>query len=137
MLTHTQFDPPVLPIPDPPEAWKHPHDVHCWVLLQISRHVAAYLRLYPGEAYEIARNVIFESAKGQQPWPDHREWLKLMENKSVEEVAQLLEEDSQNAERLRASSPFIGRVFCSREQVAAIKKKAFSVTKTLWSGSRI
>ncbi len=134
MLTHSE--PPVLPIPDPPEAWQHP-DVHAWIRLQFGRHVAVYLRSHPGEAYEIARNVIIKAAKDREPWPDHREWLKLMKTKSVEEVAQLLEEDSPRASRLRSSLPFEGSVFCSREQVAAIKKKAFTVTKTLWPGSRL
>ena len=69
-----------------------------------------YLRSHPGEAHEIARNVIMKAAKGREPWPDHREWLKLMETKSVEEVAQLLEEDSPRASRRRSSLPFLSEI---------------------------
>ncbi len=130
------IEPPVLPIPEPPEAWPHPHDVHAWIRLQFGRHVAVFLRQHPKEAYDIAREYISKGSLGQELWPDHREWLTLIETKSVEEVARLLEEDSQNANRLRSSLPFKGPIFCSPEQVAAIKKKAFTVKKTLFPGLR-
>jgi hypothetical protein len=55
-----------------------------------------------------------------------QEWLDLIDTMSPAEIADLLEEESENAARLRSSSPFIREPFFTEDERKAILERAFA-----------
>ena len=92
--------------------------------LEFDREIARRLRRDPG-LIEVARQNLLRWLERPGIAPSleqcHREWLDILDDSSVEQIIQLLEDEGQEARRLRQSSPFVGVL--SQDEVLAIKQR--------------
>ncbi len=108
-------------VPDPS---KCDHDR----IVLISRHmdaiIAERLRLHP-EYLSIAKTnlerwMAFQKKRGTPYARVFLEWEKILSEKTIDEIIQLLLSETQDADRLRSSSPFCG-VLTEEERMAIFK----------------
>ncbi len=74
--------------------------------LMLHRAVAEKLRQNPKAAMQIAR-------KNLEHWSKNKsfaltEWQNILENRTPEEIAKIISQDTDEGQRLRSSSPFAG-----------------------------
>ena len=74
------------------------------LMLHVS--VAEKLRLNSDEVLRIARRNLSEWLKNEHP--AHLEWQKIIEAKNPQEIIKLIIQDTDEGQRLRSSSPFVG-----------------------------
>ncbi len=124
-------------IPPIPKVWNHPQETFDWRDLQLARVAAAYIRLHPqsisfaranlekweaqAESYRSKTDSLRMQSVHQFFERPRTEWIQLFDTLSPNEIADLLEEESSNAQRLRSSSPFIGEPFLHEEWVAPFR----------------
>ena len=85
---------------------------HEWVdrrSLALARAVADKLKAAP-ELLDVARGNLARwlSASGDAPLPAHLEWQQILQTQPVGKIVELLQADTEEARRLRQSSPFAG-----------------------------
>ena len=64
------------------------------------------MRLKPNEVLQIARNNLNRWLKNENS--ALREWQKILETNTPEEIIKLITQDTDEGQRLRSSSPFVG-----------------------------
>ena len=74
--------------------------------LMLHAGVAEKLRLNPNEVLQIARNNLNRWLKNENS--ALREWQKILETNTPEEIIKLITQDTDEGQRLRSSSPFVG-----------------------------
>ncbi len=105
------------------------HERHDWISLQLGRLAAARIREEPSRVKAGLRNI--------QRWVEsldcdaHRaaarqEWAELIEHRSAQEIADLLEAEGDEAQRLRSSMPFIQLPFFSEAERLKIVESAYA-----------
>jgi hypothetical protein len=118
-----------MPLLDRPPVWNNPHDAHVWVNLSLGRLAAAHIRLHP-ESIAIAREKMIKwMSKGTFApgmMTTGQEWLDLIDTLSPAALAGLLESESDEAIRLRASMPFIREPFFTRQESLPILERAYA-----------
>lgn len=96
--------------------------VNDWIQWQKGRIIAEKVRGAP-ELVELACQKL--AAKEDDLGMAHREWLNLLRELPVEEIAKILESPDAEGQRLRSSSPFSGRLFIEPSQIESIRERAY------------
>ena len=90
--------------------------------LEFDREIARRLRRDPG-LIDLARQNLMRWLARPNLAPSlercYREWLAIIDESPIDDIIQLLEDDGDNAQRLRQNSPFVG--ILSPEEVVMIK----------------
>jgi hypothetical protein len=96
--------------------------VNDWILWQKGKMIAARLRVNPALV-----RVAIERLQNQPGgiFPASEEWLNLLQEKEIEELAAILESPEHEGQRLRSSSPFVGEPFIEPEEIEAIRERAY------------
>lgn len=98
-----------------------PHDLHDRVSFEIARRIAAGLPKHP-EWIELARENLERWSERNAGSPgllrNYNEWIVLLE-RSVPEICALLVARTDEGQRLRQNSPFVGAL--PQEEIIAIK----------------
>ena len=106
-----------------------PHERHDWISLQLGKLAATRIREVPARVELGMRNIT--------RWLDNpdcnthratarKEWAKLIEQHSPQEIADLLEAESDEAQRLRSSMPFIRPPFFTESERLHIIESAYA-----------
>lgn len=103
----------------------HPSQRNDWIALETARLVARRLREDP-TLMELGKEQIRRSRKRNRDFSAYREWEHLLTTRSVEEIACLLEAETDEGQRLRSSRPFIGVPFVTDQERKEILARAFS-----------
>lgn len=93
-----------------------------WILWQKGRLIAARLRKTPalvGVAMERLQNQAGRNFQGSE------EWRVILQKKDVEDIATILESPDHEGQRLRSSSPFVGKQFIEPHETEAIRERAY------------
>ena len=91
--------------------------------LALGRKAAEALKAEPARL-EIARQRVADwMAKGPYHSP---EWEALLDRGDVAEIAAILEADTEDGQRLRSSSPFIGDPFFTPDEARRIHEEIFA-----------
>ncbi len=109
--------------------FSRPHERQDWIRLQLSKLAAARIRENP-EIVGVGLQHIqrwLEKDDGDRFWAAaRREWAKLIELHSPQEIADLLEADGDEAQRLRSSMPFIQPPFFTEQERLDVVEKAYA-----------
>ncbi len=103
----------------------HPHERNDWIALETARLVARRLRENPALVEKGLDRIHSARAKGRD-FSAYREWEELMKTRTVDEIATLLEADTEEGQRLRSSRPFMGPPFVMELERKAILERAFA-----------
>ncbi|HRJ73404.1 MAG TPA: hypothetical protein PLS03_14360 [Terrimicrobiaceae bacterium] len=110
--------------------FSHPHERQDWIRLQLSKLAAARIRENP-EIVRVGLQHIqrwMEKDGSERLWSAARlEWAKLIELHSPQEIANLLESEGDEAQRLRSSMPFIQPPFFTEAERIEIIERAYSI----------
>lgn len=74
--------------------------------LMLHASVAEKLRLNPTEVLQIARQNLARWLKNENS--ALREWQEILDNQTPEEIIKIITQDTDEGQRLRSSSPFVG-----------------------------
>ena len=110
--------PPEAPRPEP---WSHPW--HDQLGLLYHRAMAEKIRGRP-ELLDIAKSNLrrwFAAEPGANPSAARREWLRILETESVEEILRVMTDPTEEGHRRRQSTPFVG--ILTREEIQAIRRQ--------------
>lgn len=93
-----------------------------WIALEKGKLIAARLREEP----ELVRVAIerIRALPGVM-FSGTEEWLLILQEKSTEEIAAILEAPDHEGQRLRSSSPFVREPFVKPEEIQAIRERAY------------
>lgn len=96
--------------------------VNDWIIWQKGKLVAARLRENPALV-----RVALERIKNQPGgvFSGTAEWLALLQHKTTDEIATILESPEHEGQRLRSSSPFVREPFIQPEEIEAIRERAY------------
>ena len=103
----------------------HPHQRNDWMALEMARLVARRLRENPA-LVELGRERILSLRERGRDFVAFREWEELINTLTVAEIADLLEAETEEGQRLRSSRPFIGPSFITDQERLAIIDAAFT-----------
>lgn len=106
-----------------------PHERHDWISLQLSRLAAARIREEPARVEVGKRNI--KRWLGSLDGNAHlavcrQEWADLIEHRSAEQIADLLEAEGDEAQRLRSSMPFIQPPFFTEAERLNVVESAYA-----------
>lgn len=109
--------------------FSRPHERQDWIRLQLSKLAAARIRENP-EIVKVGLQHIrrwMEKDNGDRFWAQARlKWAGLIERRSPQEIADLLEAEGDEAQRLRSSMPFIQPPFFTERERLCIVERAYS-----------
>ncbi|HRH41720.1 MAG TPA: hypothetical protein PKY82_08765 [Pyrinomonadaceae bacterium] len=74
--------------------------------LMLHASVAEKLRLNPNKVLQIARQNLNRWLKNENPALS--EWQEILETRTPEEIIKIITQDTDEGQRLRSSSPFVG-----------------------------
>lgn len=94
----------------------HPHERNDWISLETARCVARRLRENPALVAEGTR----------RDFSAYREWDEIIQKRSVGEIADILESETEEGQRLRSSRPFSGSLFATEQERTDIIERAFA-----------
>jgi hypothetical protein len=97
--------------------------VNDWIRWQKGKLVAQRLREKP-ERIELG--IRWLEKRGNRLSAHDAEWLGILRNLPLEEVAALLESSGDEGQRLRSGMPFKGEPFVSEAEMEAIRARAFA-----------
>ncbi|MCB1210086.1 MAG: hypothetical protein KDK97_12195 [Verrucomicrobiales bacterium] len=97
--------------------------VNDWIAWQKGKLVAARLRAHP-EDVQIGIDWL-ESHRARLSGFD-LDWLKMLQTRPVEEIAELIESPSPEAQQWRSGMPFKGEPFVTQAQMEAIRERAYA-----------
>lgn len=104
------------------------HERQDWISLQLAKLAAQHIRKQP-DSIKVARMNIRKWVDGPNAnahWSDARlEWLALIDQRSPSEIADLLESEGDEGQRLRSSMPFIQPPFFTEDERLRIIEIAF------------
>ena len=103
----------------------HPHERNDWIALATARIIARRLRENPA-LVEKGRERILASRERGRDFSAYREWEEIIRKLPVAAIAELLEAQTEEGQRLRSSRPFIGPPFILDEERRAILESAFA-----------
>jgi hypothetical protein len=103
----------------------HPHQRNDWIALETARCVARRLRANPALVAEGLRRIQSSREKGRD-FSAYREWADIIQTRTVEEIADILESETEEGQRLRSSRPFIGSLFVTEQERKEIIERAFA-----------
>lgn len=117
------------PIPPPAKfnrmTFIHPHERNDWIALETARLVARRLRENPG-LLAMGRERIHSAHSRGRDFSAYREWDELLRTYSAGEIANLLEAETEEGQRLRSSRPFVGPPFVAEPERKEILERAFA-----------
>jgi hypothetical protein len=105
--------------------FSHPYQRNDWIALQTARLVARRLRENP-DLVERGREQIRRARDRGYDFSAYREWEVILTSRTVEEIATLLEAESEEGQRLRSSRPFVGSPFVTDLERKEILERAFT-----------
>ena len=103
----------------------HPHQRNDWMALEMARLVARRLRGNPA-LVELGRERILSLRERGRDFVAYREWEELIKTLTVAEIADILEAETDEGQRLRSSRPFIGPSIITAEERQSIIDAAFA-----------
>ena len=103
----------------------HPHQRNDWIALETARLVARRLRENPALVTEGVERIRASRERGRD-FSAYREWEELLKTRNVDEIAGLLEAETEEGQRLRSSRPFIGPPFVTETERKEILERAFA-----------
>jgi hypothetical protein len=103
----------------------HPHQRNDWIALEMARLVARRLRENP-KWVEQGRDRIRRARERGRDFSAYREWEQILDSRTVPEIAQILEAETEEGQRLRSSRPFIGAPFVTDQERREILARAFT-----------
>ena len=103
----------------------HPHERNDWIALETARCVARRLRENPALVAEGVRRILASRDKGRD-FSAYREWAEIIQTRSADEIAKILESETEEGQRLRSSRPFIGPLFVTEQERKDIIESAFA-----------
>lgn len=107
----------------------HPHQRQDWISLELSKLAAARIREAPSLVEVGLQNIQRWIAKsdGNTHWTAARlEWKNLIDQLPPQEIADLLEAEGDEAQRLRSSMPFIQPPFFTDSERIKIIESAYA-----------
>lgn len=113
----------------PQMKFTRPHERQDWIRLQLSRLAAARIRETPSLVEVGMQNIRnwVEDAKCNAHWAAARlEWAELIKRHTAQEIADLLEAEGDEAQRLRSSMPFIQPPFFTEAERLQIIERAYA-----------
>lgn len=106
-----------------------PHERHDWISLQLCKLAATRIREKPTLVEVGMQNIRrwVENSGSNAHWaPARLEWAKLIERHTAQEIADLLEAEGDEAQRLRSSMPFIQPPFFTEVERLQIVESAYA-----------
>jgi len=107
-----------------------PHQRQDWIRFQLSKLAAERIRENP-EIVKIGLQHIqrwMENGTGEHFCTKARsEWVELIQQHSPQEIADLLEAEGDEAQRLRSSMPFIQPPFFTEQERLTVLERAYAV----------
>ncbi len=103
----------------------HPHERNDWIALETARCVARRLRENPALVAEGSRRIRDSRERGRD-FSAYREWDEIIQTRSVGEIADILESETEEGQRLRSSRPFVGSLFVTEQERKDIIERAFA-----------
>lgn len=103
----------------------HPYQRNDWMALEMARLVARRLR-ENSALIELGRARILSLRERGRDFVAFREWEELINTLTVAEIADLLEAETEEGQRLRSSRPFTGPSFITAEERQTIIDAAFA-----------
>ena len=103
----------------------HPHQRNDWIALETARYVARRLRDNPALVAEGTRRIQASRERGRD-FSAYREWDEIIQTRSVGEIADILESETEEGQRLRSSRPFVGSLFVTEQERKDIIERAFA-----------
>jgi len=106
-----------------------PHERHDWISLQLGKLAATRIREEPARMEVGMQNIRrwLDSANCNAHLAAARqEWAELIECHTAEEIADLLEAEGDEAQRLRSSMPFIQPPFFTEAERLQIVESAYT-----------
>lgn len=97
--------------------------VNDWIAWQKGKLVATKLRFSP-QLIQVARERL--EARGSDLYQAQDEWLQVLREKPVEDVARILESPDPEGQRMRSSSPFTRPPFVEPAELDAILERAYA-----------
>ncbi len=113
----------------PEMKFTRPHERQDWIRLQLSKLVAARIRKKPSVVEVGMQNIRrwVEDSKCNAHWVAARlEWAELIKRHTTQEIADLLEAEGDEAQRLRSSMPFIQPPFFTEAERLQIIESAYA-----------
>ena len=101
----------------------HPLATGDFVAYELAKLAAQQLRAHP-DFIQFALERL-DRWRSKRPSSAYDEWETLIKTQSHESISILLESDTEEAQRLRSSSPFIREPFFSEQERLAVIKKVF------------
>jgi hypothetical protein len=93
-----------------------------WILWQKGKLIAARLRETPA-LVEVAMERLQNQGSGI--FQGSEEWQVILQEKDVEDIAAILESPDHEGQRLRSSSPFVGKPFIEPQETETIRERAY------------
>ena len=103
-----------------------PHQRQDWISLQLSKLAATRIRENPEIIKVGLKNIRHWEKNRGGAFAAHLEWANLIQQYSPLEIADLLESDGDEAQRLRSSMPFIQPPFFSEQERLNVIEKAYA-----------
>jgi hypothetical protein len=103
----------------------HPHERNDWIALETARIVARRLRNNPSLLGEGVQRIRASRDRGRD-FSAYREWEELLTRCDAAEIADLLESETDEGQRLRSSRPFVGPPFVTEQERKDIIERAFT-----------
>ena len=96
--------------------------VNDWIAWEKGKLVAKRLREHPED---VQRGIDWLNRHRDKLLPFDLEWLAMLETWPIEQIADLLESPSHEAQHLRSGMPFKGEPFVTAAQMEAIRERAY------------
>ena len=103
----------------------HPHQRNDWIALETARCVARRLRENPALIAEGLLRIQSSRERGRD-FSAYREWADIIQTRSANEIAAILESETEEGQRLRSSRPFVGALFVTEQERKDIIERAFA-----------
>jgi hypothetical protein len=105
--------------------FSRPHERNDWIALQLARLAARRIRENPNLIQLGLERIRHFRALGRD-FSAHREWETIINTHTAEEIAAILEAETEEGQRLRSSKPFVGPPFVNDPERLQIIAEAFA-----------
>ena len=102
-----------------------PHERNDWIALETARVIARRLRENPNLLKNGLERIQDSKSRGRD-FSAYREWEELLLKCGADEIAALLEAETDEGQRLRSSRPFVGPPFVTDAERKEIIARAFA-----------